>query len=184
MEPDNREAMDRRFQEMQAQAGRERIQAMLDDNVDYFENRFETDLGLGSGGILLVAALAGGPRTAAWAAAKPLEQIFTERNCRELQMCLWIDVCKQLTEEIWTKGVLELLKIKRLADCAAKYAAMQGVSSLAKLHSIKKITREECLANNGEALQTADARCIKFFIKECKLSQSDFIALGIPWPVK
>ena len=161
------------------------VLAALAGDVNYLEKRFNSKLKLGGDlGILLVVALGGPPRVAAWAATKSLEQIMLEKNKygHELRRVLELRFTDSATEIILREGIRKLMEIPALANYATNYAAQRGAAILIKLCGIKKINYNNCLADDAIALRTATPGTRRFMVKKCGLSRSDFASVGLPWP--
>lgn len=155
--------------------------AALNDDVEFFrQGRYER-AHLFLEGIYVAAALAGGARVAEWACRQQVENAMTRHRGQALQ--LYLDPCTRiLWPTVWPIATRKLMEIPEVRKYAIYHAAAYGAKTLAALHSIKKITRAECMLWGGLILKKAGVAAKKYLIRTCGLSRSDFASMGVQFP--
>jgi len=156
--------------------------AALNDDAGFFRKRVKHRHRF-TEAVYIVAALAGGAQVAEWAGQWQIENVLTEMGGLELRYCM-ISRVRYSWPSIWPKAMKKIMKIPLLRKYAVYHAAALGAKTLAALHSVKKITRKECMLWNGLILQRANVAAKKYLIKTCGLSRSDLASMGVPWPEK
>lgn len=157
--------------------------AALNDDAEFFRKDRFTHRYIFPEAVYIVAALAGGAQVAEWAGQWQIENVLTEMGGLELRYCM-ISRVRYSWPSIWSKVMKKIIKIPLLRRYAIYHAAALGAKTLAALHSVKKITRKECMLWNGLILRKTNDAAKKYLIKTCGLSQSDLASMGVLWPEK
>jgi hypothetical protein len=155
--------------------------AALGDNIGFFlRNKFSRSHSFANI-IYVAAALAGGERVVNWASQQQIEDVATEWGGLQLESCL-SSLVRAAWRKIWPTAMKKLMEKPEVRKYAVYRAVLLGAQTLAKLHSVEKITREKCMQQHGLILQKAGVAAKKYLIRTCGLSRSDFASVGVQFP--
>jgi hypothetical protein len=155
--------------------------AALNDDAGFFRKRVKHRHRF-TEAVYIVAALAGGAQVAEWAGQQQIENVLAELGGLEIKGCM-VSHVRLSWATIWPTVMQKIMEIPLLRKYAVYHAASLGARTLAELHRVEKITREECILWGGSVIQKSNKAAKKYLIKACGLSRSDFASVGLRFPV-